>query len=201
MCLCNNYILMMMSLMSYLQSSHILYQCHYHYLSSRYHCTYFHSGKGPWVYLTALHFPFPTFHALLMGDAMKERNIPFSFLVGDLPTYKDILSLQSEIPKLFKNIIPIIGTFYQQMSYIHAVCRVFELYHHLQRVKYLTYCFKHFELREYPSLISNGWNVGKCRAVRYTHGPLPERDNNCSDISSSDSDNGTGTEHESSADI
>ena len=27
-----------------------------------------HSGKGPPVYLTALHFPFPTFHPLLVGD-------------------------------------------------------------------------------------------------------------------------------------
>ena len=27
-----------------------------------------HSGKGLRVYLTALHFPFSTFHPLLMGD-------------------------------------------------------------------------------------------------------------------------------------
>ena len=29
-------------------------------------------------------------------NAMSERNIPFFILVGDLPTYKDILSLKSE---------------------------------------------------------------------------------------------------------
>ena len=72
----------------------------------------------------------------------------------------------------------------------------------LRNYPYLTYCFQHFELREHPSPISNGWKVGngKCRAVRYTGGSLPECDNNCSDTSRSDSDSGTGTEYGSSAD-
>ena len=57
---------------------------------------------------------------------MKEKNIPFFFLVGDLPTYKEILSLKSENPELFKDIIPTIGTFHQQMSYIYAIYKRFQ---------------------------------------------------------------------------
>ena len=59
-------------------------------------------------------------------NAMKEKNIPFFFLVGDLPTYKEILSLKSENPELFKDIIPTIGTFHQQMSYIYAIYKRFQ---------------------------------------------------------------------------
>ena len=129
-------------------------------------------------------------------NEMKERNIPFFFFVR----WFTFIHLKSENPELFKDIIPITRTFHQQMSYIHAVCRVLELYHHLPRVNYLTYCFK--QLRKHPSPSSNGWTVknGKCRAVRYTCGPLPECDNNCRDTSSSDSDSGTDTEYKSSAD-
>ena len=45
---------------------------------------------------------------------------------GDLPTYKDIMSLKSENPELFKDIIPVIGTFHQQMSYIYTVYKRFQ---------------------------------------------------------------------------
>ena len=96
--------------------------------------------------------------------------------------YKDILSLKSENPELFKDTIPIIETFRQQIFYIHEVYKrlqesgieeflvsagVLELYHHLQIVEYFTYCNKPFELREHLSPISNRWKVenGKCRAV------------------------------------
>ena len=63
---------------------------------------------------------------LRLVNAMKEKNIPFFFLLGDLPTYKEILHLKSENPESFKDIIPIIGTFNQQMSYIHAVYKRFQ---------------------------------------------------------------------------
>ena len=59
-------------------------------------------------------------------------------------------------------------------------------------------------LREHPSPIRNGWKLenGKCRAVRYTRGPLPNTENYASDTSSldSDSDSDTDTECESSTD-
>ena len=42
-------------------------------------------------------------------EAMQEKNIPFSFLVGDMPTYN----------------IPILGAFHQQMSYMHAIYKRF----------------------------------------------------------------------------
>ena len=59
-------------------------------------------------------------------NAMKEKDIKKKFLVGDLPTYKEILHLKSENPERFKDIIPIIDTFHQQMSYIHAVYKRFQ---------------------------------------------------------------------------
>jgi len=58
--------------------------------------------------------------------AIREKNIPFCFLVGDMPTYKIIVQLKSENPELFKNIIPILGAFHQQMSYIYAVYKRFK---------------------------------------------------------------------------
>lgn len=44
--------------------------------------------------------------------AMCEKNIPFSFLVGDMPTYKAIVQLKAENSKLFRDIIPILGAFH-----------------------------------------------------------------------------------------
>ena len=58
--------------------------------------------------------------------AMQEKSIPFSFLVGDMPTYKTIVQLKAENPELFKKIIPILGAFHQQMSYIYAIYKRFK---------------------------------------------------------------------------
>lgn len=58
--------------------------------------------------------------------AMREKSIPFSFLVGDMPTYKTIVQLKAENPELFKDIIPILGAFHQQMSYIYAIYKRFK---------------------------------------------------------------------------
>ena len=58
--------------------------------------------------------------------AMHRKNISFCFLVGDLPTYKTIVQLKSENPQMFENIIPIIGAFHQQMSYIYAIYKRFK---------------------------------------------------------------------------
>jgi hypothetical protein len=57
--------------------------------------------------------------------AMCEKNIPFSFLVGDMPTYKTIVQLKVKNSELFRDIIPILGTFHQQMSYIYAIYKRF----------------------------------------------------------------------------
>ena len=56
---------------------------------------------------------------------MKEKGMPFSFLIGDLPTYKLILELQTENPDKFMNIVPIIGAFHQQTSYIYVIYKLF----------------------------------------------------------------------------
>ena len=44
-------------------------------------------------------------------EAMLQKRIPFSFLVGDMPTYKTIVQLKAENPDVFKDIIPILGAF------------------------------------------------------------------------------------------
>lgn len=58
-------------------------------------------------------------------DTMEQKNIPFSFLVGDLPTYKIIMQLKAENPE-FTNVVPILGAFHQQMSYIYAIYKRFK---------------------------------------------------------------------------
>ena len=54
---------------------------------------------------------------------MKENSI---YLVGDLPTYKDILFLKNENSDMFKDIIPVVGQFHEHMSYMYAVYKRFE---------------------------------------------------------------------------
>ena len=78
-------------------------------------------------------------------DTMKEKRIRVWFLVGDLPTfihsfihstsirkticrklqYKLTFELQTENLDKFPNIVPMFGTFYQQMSYIYVICKRF----------------------------------------------------------------------------
>ena len=60
-----------------------------------------------------------------LNMAMVEKNIPFSFLVGDLPTYKLISDLKSENPIKYDKITPVIGAFHQQMSFIYAIYKRF----------------------------------------------------------------------------
>ena len=43
---------------------------------------------------------------------MDEKEIPLSFLVGDMPTFKTILQLKAENPDIFNNIKSILGTFH-----------------------------------------------------------------------------------------
>ena len=59
-------------------------------------------------------------------NSMKEKKMPYSFLVGDLPTYKLILELITENPEEYKDVIPIMGAFHQQMSFIYAIYKRFK---------------------------------------------------------------------------
>ena len=63
---------------------------------------------------------------LKLVEAMRQKNIPFSFLVGNLPTYKTILQLKAENLERFIDIIPILGAFHQQMSFIYALYKRFK---------------------------------------------------------------------------
>ena len=56
---------------------------------------------------------------------MKEKGMPFSFTEGNLKTYRLILQLQMENPDKFLDIIPIVRTFHQQMSYIYGIYKRF----------------------------------------------------------------------------
>ena len=54
---------------------------------------------------------------------MKEKGMPFSFLLGDLSTYKMILEFQTENLDKFLNNVPIIGAFHQQIS---CICFIYK---------------------------------------------------------------------------
>ena len=45
----------------------------------------------------------------------------FVFMVEDWPNYKLIVQLKTENPVLSENIIPILGPFNQQISYMHSI--------------------------------------------------------------------------------
>ena len=61
-----------------------------------------------------------------LKNSMVEKSMPYSFLVGDLPTYKLILELKVENSEKYKDIIPTLGAFHQQMSYIYAIYKRFK---------------------------------------------------------------------------
>ena len=63
---------------------------------------------------------------LKLVEAMRQKDIPFSFLVGDMPTYKLVTQLKAENPHQFKDIVPILGAFHQQMSCIYAIYKRFK---------------------------------------------------------------------------
>ena len=54
-------------------------------------------------------------------DGMRQKNIPFLFMVGDLSTYVHIVELKSTIKNSsqnsvqFENIVPVLGPFHQQL--------------------------------------------------------------------------------------
>ena len=60
-----------------------------------------------------------------LTKTMVEKFMPYAFLVGDLPTYKLIVEIKAENPTKYSNIVPVIGAFHQQMSFIHAIYKRF----------------------------------------------------------------------------
>ena len=57
---------------------------------------------------------------------MQQKNILFSFLVGDMSTYMLVIQLKVENPHQFKDIVSILGEFHQQMLYIYAIYKRFQ---------------------------------------------------------------------------
>ena len=62
---------------------------------------------------------------LKLVDAMRQKDIPFSFLAGDMPTYKLVTQLKAGNPHQFKDIVPVLCAFHPQMSYIYAIYKRF----------------------------------------------------------------------------
>lgn len=88
-----------------------------------------HNKSKPYYHTTYNEPPSkPVVHDIMVKlvTAMHKKNIPFSFLVGDLPTYKTIVQLKAENAQMFKDIIPILCAFHQQMSYIYAIYKRFK---------------------------------------------------------------------------
>ena len=79
-------------------------------------CHYTPANKSKPYYHTT--YPEPPSKSLMHGimvklvGSMNEKNIPFSFVVDDMPTHKTIVQLKAENPKLFKDIVPILGAFH-----------------------------------------------------------------------------------------
>ena len=61
----------------------------------------------------------PVLHELLEG--MKLKNIRFSLFIGDMPTYKHTVEQKAENSQKSKDIIPILGPFHQQCSFIYSI--------------------------------------------------------------------------------
>ena len=58
-------------------------------------------------------------------EGMRQKNIPSMFMVGDLPTYVHIVELKSENSVQFKDIVPVLGPFHQQLSIIYCIYKRF----------------------------------------------------------------------------
>ena len=54
-------------------------------------------------------------------EGTRQKNIPFLFMVGDLPTYVHVVELQSENSIRFENIVPVLGPLHQQLSFIYCI--------------------------------------------------------------------------------
>ena len=53
--------------------------------------------------------------------AAKEKKMPFIQCIGDQPVYTFIVELKTENPEKFKHILPVLGSFHVQMSFMYAI--------------------------------------------------------------------------------
>ena len=58
-------------------------------------------------------------------EGTRQKNIPFLFMVGDLPTYVHVVELQSENSIRFENIVPVLGPLHQQLLFIYCIYKRF----------------------------------------------------------------------------
>ena len=70
------------------------------------------------------------------------------------------------------------------------------------RANYLSYCQKHFQLKDHPQPFGHGWELinGKCRPIRYTSPALPSDISSGSSCNSSESES-SDTESSGSSDL
>ena len=61
-----------------------------------------------------------------LAKAVKGKKMPFAIIVGDHPVYALMLELKSENPQLFSDILPFMGPFHIQMSFINAIYKRFK---------------------------------------------------------------------------
>ena len=60
-----------------------------------------------------------------LAKAIEEKKIPFAIIVGDHPVYVLMLELKSENPQQFSKILPFMGAFHIQMSFIYTIYKRF----------------------------------------------------------------------------
>ena len=60
-----------------------------------------------------------------LSAMIKEKDIPFLVLVGDYPVYAFFLELKTTHPVLYADIIPHLGAFHMQMSFLSAMNKRF----------------------------------------------------------------------------
>ena len=58
-------------------------------------------------------------------EGMRQKNIPFLIMIGDLKTYVHIVELNLENSAQFENIAPVLGPSHQQLSFIYCIYKRF----------------------------------------------------------------------------
>ena len=61
-----------------------------------------------------------------LSKSIEMKKMPFAVTVGDHPIYKLYLELKSENPVKYAKIVPFIGPFHAQMSFIYCIYKRFQ---------------------------------------------------------------------------
>ena len=61
-----------------------------------------------------------------LSNSVEAKHMPFAIIVGDYPVYKIMLDLKSENPDNFCKILPIMGAFHIQISFIYSIYKRFK---------------------------------------------------------------------------